>query len=156
MFNPQKLLEIKEYAMKKVETGKEVKVHYTGTLESGEVFDSSEGREPLKVTVGQGHLISGFEDSLMGMGLNEKKTFTLEPESAYGERDESAIRRFPRKDLPRDLQVSQGQMLGLKMPDGQQIPAKVAELDDETVTLDLNHPLAGQSLTFAIEVVAIE
>jgi len=142
--------------MKKVETGKEVKVHYTGTLESGEVFDSSEGREPLKVTVGQGQLISGFEDSLMGMGLNEKKKFTLAPESAYGDRDESAIRRFPRKDLPQDLQVSQGQMLGLKMPDGQQIPAKVAQLDDETITLDLNHPLAGESLTFEIEVVAID
>jgi peptidylprolyl isomerase len=142
--------------MKKVETGKSVQVHYTGTLESGEVFDSSQGREPLKVTIGQGQLISGFEDSLMGMGLNEKKTFTLEPESAYGERDESAVRQFPRKDLPRDLQVSQGQMLGLKMPDGQQIPAKVAQLSDETITLDLNHPLAGESLTFEIEVVAIE
>jgi peptidylprolyl isomerase len=142
--------------MDKVETGKNVQIHYTGTLESGEVFDSSEGREPLKVTVGQGQLIRGFEDSLMGMGLNEKKTFTLEPERAYGERDESAIRRFPRKDLPQDLQVSQGQMLGLQMPDGQQIPAKVAQLDDETITLDLNHPLAGESLTFEIEVVAIE
>ena len=142
--------------MKTVETGNVVQVHYTGTLSNGEVFDSSEGRDPLQVTIGQGQLISGFENSLMGMGLNDKKTFTIEPEEAYGPRNEEAIRRFPRKELPPDLNVQEGQMLALTTPQGQQLPAKVAQLDDENITLDLNHPLAGESLTFEIEVVGIE
>lgn len=142
--------------MKTVETGNVIQVHYTGTLGNGEVFDSSEGRDPLQVTVGQGQLISGFENELIGMELNEKKTFTLEPEEAYGERDDEAMRRFPRKELPSELQVEEGQMLALSTPEGQQIPAKVAQVDDDAITLDLNHPLAGESLTFAIEVVNIE
>jgi len=142
--------------VKTVDTGNAIQVHYTGTLTNGEVFDSSEGRDPLQVTIGQGQLISGFENALMGMGLNEKKTFTLQPEEAYGERDEEAMRRFPRKELPPDLQVEKGQMLALSTPEGQQIPAKVAQLDNESITLDLNHPLAGESLTFEIEVVGIE
>lgn len=141
--------------MKTIESGSTVEVHYTGTLSNGEVFDSSKGRDPLKVTLGQGQLISGFEDSLMGMALNEKKTFTLEPEEAYGPRNDEAMRQFPRSDLPPDLEVQEGQMLALSTQDGQQIPARVAQLDDESITLDLNHPLAGQSLTFEVEVVAI-
>ena len=142
--------------MKTVDTGNAIQVHYTGTLASGEVFDSSEGRDPLQVTIGQGQLISGFENALIGMEINEKKKFTLTPEEAYGERDEEAMRRFPRKELPSDMQVEEGQMLALSTPEGQQIPAKVTQVDDEGITLDLNHPLAGESLTFEIEVVGIE
>lgn len=142
--------------MKTVEKGKDVQVHYTGTLASGEVFDSSDGRDPLQVTIGRGQLIGGFEDNLMGMQLNEKKRFTLEPEEAYGHRDESAMRQFSRQDLPSDLQVEEGQLLALKTPEGQQIPARVVQLGQESITLDLNHPLAGESLTFDIEVVAID
>lgn len=142
--------------MKTVEKGKDFQVHYTGTLANGEVFDSSEGREPLKVTIGQGQLIGGFEENLLDMELKEKKRFTLDPEDAYGHRDESAIRRFPRENLPPEMQFQEGQMLALKTPEGQQIPAKVARLDEQSITLDLNHPLAGQSLTFEIEVVGID
>lgn len=141
--------------MKTIESGSVVEVHYTGTLSNGDVFDSSQGREPLKVTIGQGQLINGFEDSLKGMALNEKKTFTLAPEEAYGQRSDEAMRQFPRKELPPDMEVQEGQMLALSTSDGQQIPARVAELNDESITLDLNHPLAGQSLTFEVEVVAI-
>lgn len=141
--------------MKTIENGSVVAVHYTGTLPSGEVFDSSEGRDPLKVTIGQGELISGFEDSLMGMGLNEKKKFTLGPEDAYGQRNEEAVRQFSRNELPPDLDVQEGQLLAVSTQDGQRIPARVAQLDDENITLDLNHPLAGQSLTFEVEVVDI-
>jgi peptidylprolyl isomerase len=141
--------------MKTIEKDDVVKVHYTGTLSDGEVFDSSRDREPLEVTMGQGQLISGFENALMGMAVNEKKTFTLEPEQAYGQRDESAVRDYPRAQIPSEIDVQIGQILALSNPQGQQIPAKVIELDEENITLDLNHPLAGQSLTFAIEVVGI-
>ena len=132
-----------------------VQVHYTGTLADGEVFDSSREREPLEITMGQGQLISGFEEALMGMAVNEKKTFTLEPEQAYGQRDESAVRDYPRAQIPPEIDLQIGQILALSNAQGQQIPAKVTEMDEENVTLDLNHPLAGQSLTFDIEVVGI-
>jgi len=139
----------------KIEKDHVVQVHYTGTLTDGEVFDSSQGREPLEITMGQGQLISGFEDALKGMTVNEKKTFTLEPEQAYGQRDEEAVRAFSRAQIPPEIDVQIGQILALSNSEGQQIPAKVVELDEENVTLDLNHPLAGQSLTFDIEVVGI-
>lgn len=139
----------------KIEKDHVVQVHYTGTLADGEVFDSSQGRDPLEITMGQGQLIGGFEDALMGMAVNEKKTFTLEPDQAYGLRDEESVRAFPRAQIPPEIDVELGQVLALSNSQGQQIPAKVVELDDENVTLDLNHPLAGQSLTFDIEVVGI-
>jgi peptidylprolyl isomerase len=141
--------------METVENGKVVQVHYTGTLENGEVFDSSKGREPLEVTVGQGQVINGFEQALLGMSINEKKEVTLPPEEAYGPRDEEAKRKFERKEIPPGLDLEVGQTVALSTPQGQQIPAKVVQTDDETITIDLNHPLAGQSLTFELEVVAI-
>ena len=141
--------------MKKVEKDDVVKVHYTGTLSDGEVFDSSSGRDPLEITMGQGQLITGFEDALMGMAVNDKKTFTLTPDEAYGDWDESAVRKFPRAQVPPDVNLQIGQILGLSADNGQQIPAKIVDLDDVTVTFDLNHPLAGKDLTFDIEVVAI-
>jgi len=141
--------------METVDNGSIVKVHYTGTLASGEVFDSSEGREPLEVTIGQGQLIKGFENALMGMVVSEKKTFTLPPDQAYGNRDDEAVRSFPRDQIPPGMDIQVGQMLALSTPDGQQVPAKVTDLDTNSIILDLNHPLAGESLTFAIEVVSI-
>lgn len=141
--------------MKTVENGKVVQVHYTGTLENGDVFDSSRDREPLEVTIGQGQVISGFEQALIGMSVNEKKEIILPPEEAYGTRDEEAMRKFDRKEIPPGLDVETGQMVALSTPQGQQIPAKVVQADEESVMVDLNHPLAGQSLTFALEVVGI-
>jgi peptidylprolyl isomerase len=141
--------------MKIIEDQDVVKVHYTGTLANGEVFDSSEGREPLEVTMGEGQLIIGFENALMGMAVKEKKTFTLAPDDAYGQRDTNAVHRFPRSQIPPDMEIEVGQVLALSSPQGQQVPAKVVELTDDQVILDLNHPLAGESLTFAIEVVGI-
>lgn len=142
--------------METVERGKVVQVHYTGTLENGEIFDSSKDREPLEVTVGEGHLIHGFEEALIGMSLNEKKVFTLAPEEAYGKRDEEATRTFGRDEIPPDLSVEKGQLLSLTTPDGDQIPAKVVQVNDDGLTVDFNHPLAGESLTFEIEVVGID
>lgn len=141
--------------MQTIEKGKVVQVHYKGTLQNGEVFDSSQGGEPLEVAVGQGQLIRGFEDALMGMTVHEKKVFTLTPDEAYGPRDEEAKRTFSRSEVPADLEVEKGQMVAVTTPQGEQIPAKVVQVDDEGLTIDFNHPLAGETLTFEIEVVGI-
>ena len=141
--------------MKKVENGLFVSVDYKGTLTNGDVFDTSLGRQPLEVKVGAGQLITGFENELMGMSLNDKKTFTLEPESAYGQRNENLTQNFPRADIPHGVDPKVGMTVGMHTPEGQQIPAKIVHLDDEKVTLDMNHPLAGETLTFEIEVVNI-
>ena len=141
--------------MEKVETGLFVSVHYKGTLQNGEVFDTSEGRHPLEVQMGAGQLISGFENALMGMSLNEKKVFTLDPDEAYGQKDESLTHSFPRADVPAEINPEVGQTVALASPEGKQVPATITEVDDEKVVLDLNHPLAGQTLTFDIEVVGI-
>ena len=141
--------------MEKVETGRFVSVHYTGTLQNGEVFDTSEGRHPLEVEVGAEQIISGFEKALMGMSLNEKKVFTLNPEAAYGQRDESLTHSIPRPDVPSEINPEVGQAVALATQEGQQVPAMITEVDDEKVVVDLNHPLAGETLTFDIEVVGI-
>jgi peptidylprolyl isomerase len=141
--------------MQKVETGDFVSVHYKGTLQNGEVFDTSEGRHPLEVQMGAGQIISGFEKALMGMSLNEKKVFTLDPENAYGQKDDSLTHSFPRKDVPAEVNPEVGQTVALSTPEGQQVPAMITEVDDQKVVVDLNHPLAGQTLTFDIEVVGI-
>jgi len=141
--------------MQKIENGQYVSVHYTGTLEDGKVFDSSEGREPMEFKMGAGQLISGFEEAVKGMTLNEKKEFTLTPEEAYGQRDESQIHEFPVSQIPEGMDPQVGQTIALSTPEGQSIPARVTARDDEKLTFDLNHPLAGESLTFAIEVVGI-
>ncbi len=141
--------------MEKVESGLFVSIDYTGTLENGDVFDSSEGRRPLEVQMGSGSVIPGFESAIMGMSLNETKTFTLSAEEAYGHRDASRMHDLPTSDIPAGMAPEVGQILMLNTPQGQQIPARVESIDDEKVTFDLNHPLAGQSLTFTIEVVGI-
>lgn len=141
--------------MKKVENGLFVSVDYTGTLENGEVFDSSKDRGPLEVHMGAGNMIPGFESALLGMSLNETKTFTLSPEEAYGPRDDSRTYDFPKSEIPPGMEPEVGQILALTNPDGQHIPARVDRMDDETVYFDLNHPLAGEPLTFAVEVLGI-
>ena len=141
--------------MQKVEKGLFVSVDYTGTLDNGDVFDSSKGRQPLEYQAGAGQMIAGFEAAVMGMALNESKTFTLSPEEAYGERDESRTYDFPKSNIPQGMEPQVGQTLMLSGPNGEQIPAQVARMDDEKVVFDLNHPLAGQSLTFEVEVVGL-
>ena len=141
--------------MQKVENGMFVSVHYTGTLENGDQFDTSDGRPPLEFKVGGGQMIKGFDAQVLGMSLNDKKEFTLAPEDAYGERNEEHQHEFPRSEMPAEINPEVGQTLALTSPEGQHIPARVVAVDDEKVTFDLNHPLAGQSLTFNIEVVGI-
>lgn len=141
--------------MEKVESGKYVCVDYEGRLDNGEVFDSSQDSQPLELKMGSGQIIKGFEENLIGMGLREKKVFTLSPEDAYGVRDENQLHTFSREEVPAEMKPEVGEMIGLQTPDGQQIPATIAEANDEKIVVDLNHPLAGKALTFEVEVVGI-
>ena len=141
--------------MDKVENGVYVSVDYKGTLTDGQVFDTSEGRRPLEVHMGAGQMIKGFEAELLGMALNEKKTFTLAPEDAYGERNDKLMHSISRNEVPKEMDIQIGMTVGLRTQQGQQVPAKIVQIDDSTITMDLNHPLAGESLTFEVEVVGI-
>jgi len=141
--------------VEKVENGVFVSVDYKGSLGNGEVFDSSYGRQPLEIQMGAGQLIKGFENKLLGMAVNEKKVFTLNPEDAYGQRDENLTQSFARSEVPAEMNPKVGMTVGLHTPEGRQVPAQITHIDDDKLTLDLNHPLAGESLTFEIEVVGI-
>ncbi|MBF0451728.1 MAG: peptidylprolyl isomerase [Candidatus Magnetomorum sp.] len=141
--------------MTKVDKDLFVSVEYKGTLDNGDVFDTSEGRPPLEFQVGSGQLIQGFDNQVMGMSLNEKKTFTLDPKSAYGERDESLKQSFAKSDLPPEMVPEVGQMIGLQAPNGNPIPGTIIEITEDNFTVDVNHPLAGKTLTFDIEIVGI-
>jgi len=134
--------------MEKVENGMFVSVEYKGTLKNGEMFDTSEGRQPLEVAMGAGQMIKGFEAALLGLSLNDKKTFTINPEEAYGQRDENQMHSFNRSEVPPEMNPQVGQTIALSSPDGQQIPAMISQVDDDKVTVDLNHPLAGISSPF--------
>ena len=141
--------------MQKVENGLFISVHYKGTLDDGKIFDTSEGRPPLEIKMGAGQLIQGFEAALSDMALNQTKTFRLAPEEAYGPRDDKRMHQFARADVPPEMDPQVGQTIALTTQDGRQVPARIAQVDDDQVTVDLNHPLAGQALTFEIEVVGI-
>jgi peptidylprolyl isomerase len=145
----------KERFMKKVEKGHFVKVNYTGKLDNGDVFDTNVNTQPLEVEMGAGGIIKGFEDALLGMAEQEKKTFKLSPNEAYGERDDKLEQSFMRSALPDNFDPKLGEVVALQTPQGQPFPAKVKHTDDEKITFDLNHPLAGQSLTFEIEIMEI-
>lgn len=135
--------------------GDTVKVHYTGTLGDGTVFDSSQGKEPLDFTVGSGQVIPGFDSAVTGMNVGDNKTFTIACAEAYGEHDPRMIHDVPRSEMPADMEIVAGMRLSARGPDGRDIPLVVNEVSDDHVKLDANHPLAGKDLTFAIELVAI-
>jgi FKBP-type peptidyl-prolyl cis-trans isomerase SlpA len=140
--------------MKKVETTSKVKVHYTGKLEDGTIFDTSiaEGREPLDVELGLGQLIKGFEAGLIGMSEGEKKTIEISVEDAYGEPKPEFINEIPKTNVPEGIQV--GESLQGMGPQGP-VNVQVIAVNEETVTLDANHPLAGKNLIFELEVIEI-
>ena len=133
-----------------------VKVHYTGKLTTGEVFDSSEGREPLEFTVGAGQMIQGFDAAVNGMELNEKKTITIPSEEAYGPVNEGLVQQVERTQLPEDMQPEVGQMLVASGPNGEQHQVTVTAVSEADVTIDANHPLAGKDLIFDVELVEIK
>jgi FKBP-type peptidyl-prolyl cis-trans isomerase 2 len=139
-----------------VKVGDTVRVHYTGTLTTGEQFDSSAGREPLEFEVGAGMMIKGFDDAVVGMQIGDKKTIQIVPAEAYGERREDMIIEFPKANFPADLKPEIGMQLMMNNGAGQQIPVTIVEILDEVVVLDANHMLAGKELVFDIEMVAID
>lgn len=141
--------------MSEVTSGAKVAIHYTGTLEDGSVFDSSEGRDPLEFTVGSGMIIPGLDKALPGMSVGEKKKVTIAPEEAYGPRHDQAIMDVPRAEIPAEIPLEVGLQLQMSGPQGQPVPVTVTALTDESVTLDANHALAGKTLIFDFEVVSI-
>tara|TARA_Y100001963_G_C6762983_1_gene440570 strand:+ start:732 stop:1169 length:438 start_codon:yes stop_codon:yes gene_type:complete len=140
--------------MTTVAKGHNVKVHYKGTLTDGTEFDNSRSRgETLDFQVGSGQLIKGFDTAVRGMGIGEVKTVTLKPTEAYGETDPAAIVEYPKSVFAPGTQLVVGHTVQGTGPTGQPVMAKITSLDEETVTLDHNHPLAGQDLTFEIELI---
>ncbi|MDO6490697.1 MAG: peptidylprolyl isomerase [Cellulophaga sp.] len=133
-----------------------VKVNYTGKLADGQVFDTSEGREPLEFTLGQGQLIPGFEKGVIDMKLNEKKTITIAKEEAYGEVNEALIQEVKKSELPQDMEPKVGMGLVSKAPDGREMNLMVVEVKEESIVIDGNHPLAGKDLIFDLEVLEIK
>ena len=142
--------------MSSAENGKIVRVHYTGRLEDGTVFDSSQGREPLEFTLGAGQVIAGFERAVEGMQVGETKNTLIPVDEAYGPHREDLLLEVDRNQMPQDIELEVGTMLQLQQPDGQAVPVSVAALDGESVTLDANHPLAGEDLNFELELVAVD
>jgi len=138
-----------------VKKGDKIKVDYTGTFEDGKVFDSSEGKQPLEFEVGSGQIIKGFDDAVTGMEKGQEKEVVIQPADAYGDYNPQLIKKIPRDKLPQGQEPKPGMMLALGTPDGKQFPAKIAEVTDKEVSIDLNHPLAGKVLKFKIKVVDI-
>ncbi len=146
-------------AEKTAKDGSKVKVHYKGTLEDGNVFDSSEGKDPIQFELGKKMVVPGFEAAITGMKVGEKKTVTLEPKDAYGDPNPQMMQEVPLEAVKQaGIEPKEGMVLGLSHPQapGQQMPARVLEVGKDTVKLDLNHPLAGKKLTFEVELVDVE
>ncbi len=139
--------------MSKVKDGDTVKVHYTGTLKNGEVFDSSKDKEPLEFTLGEGQLIPGFEKAVVGMAVGDSATIDIPSDEAYGEEREDLIINVPKDQLPEDITPQVGMQLQVNQGNGQPIPVRIKEVGETELTLDANHPLAGQDLNFEIELV---
>ena len=142
--------------MSQAKSGDTVHVHYTGKLEDGTVFDTSEGRDPLTFELGQKMVVPGFEEAVTGMEVGEKKTVSFPSEEAYGPRMDQLVFTVPRDNLPPGYDPQQGQMLRMETKDGRQMDVMVMEADDAGVKLDANHPLAGKDLTFDVELVEID
>ena len=138
----------------KVTKGRKVSVHYRGTLDNGEEFDSSEGREPLEFVVGQGDLIPGFEKAVIGMEAGQKKTVTLEPQDAYGAYEDELVVDGPRNAFPEgELRVGASYTVHLR--GGEEAVGRVVRIEKDTVAMDFNHPLAGKRLTFRLRVLSV-
>lgn len=142
--------------MAEAKAGDTVAVHYTGTLDDGTVFDSSKERAPLSFTVGSGQLIRGFDSAVVGMSVGETRTVKIAAEDAYGDHDERLVHAVERSAFPPDVELEVGRALVVKGPNGQPLRLTIVEIEDDEITLDGNHPLAGENLTFEISLVTIE
>lgn len=141
--------------MQQAKSGDTVKVHYNGRLTDGTTFDSSSGRDPLEFKVGNGDVIKGFEAGVTGMSVGEKKTVHIPADEAYGQKDDERVVEFPRTNFPAEMEPEVGMQLNMTNGAGQVIPVMIVEVGEEVVTLDANHPLAGEDLIFDIELVDI-
>ncbi|NWF75756.1 MAG: peptidylprolyl isomerase [Nitrospirae bacterium] len=141
--------------MGQAKIGDTVKVHYTGKLNDGTIFDTSEGREPLKFTIGEGHIIPGFEQAIIGMSINESKTIKIPSDNAYGPYRKEMVVVVQRNQLPSHIKPEKGLHLRIPGPDGQGFVVIITDMSDSTITLDGNHPLAGKDLTFDIQLIEI-
>ncbi|KPJ65329.1 peptidylprolyl isomerase [candidate division WOR-1 bacterium DG_54_3] len=141
--------------MARAKQGDTVKVHYTGKLEDGRVFDSSRKREPLQFTLGEGKIIPGFEVAVAGMGEGERKTIKLPPEEAYGPRRKEMVAEIGRDKMPEGVEPQVGQSLQVTNPSGQRLTALIVDVRDDVIVIDGNHPLAGKVLIFEIELLKI-
>jgi len=135
--------------------GDTIQVHYTGTLADGTVFDSSEGKDPLEVQLGSGAVIPGFDEALTGMEIGEKKTITIPYENAYGPHNAEMVMQIPIDQVPEDMSPEIGDKMQVGGAAGEVMPVIILDITDDFIVLDANPPLAGQNLTFAIELVAI-
>lgn len=142
--------------MKSAESGSTVKVHYTGKLDDGTVFDSSRERDPLEITIGNGQLIKGFENALIGMNVGDEKTVTISAEEAYGKHSNELVVKFDISQFPEDIDPKVGLHVNLKSPEGRVMQTVITGVGEDSVTLDANHPLAGKDLTFEIEMMGIQ
>lgn len=136
--------------------GDTVTVHYKGTLDDGSIFDSSEGSDPIEFTIGAHEVIDGFENAIIGMTAGEKKTENIPAGQAYGDREDQLVFHVPRSSLQGSVEVEVGDYVQVTLPDGKAASMQVVGLDEEAVTLDANHPLAGKTLTFELELVEIK
>jgi FKBP-type peptidyl-prolyl cis-trans isomerase 2 len=136
--------------------GDTAQVHYTGRLEDGQVFDSSEGGEPLEFEIGAGNVIRGFDEGVRGMSEGDKKRIEIEADDAYGQRVDALVQQIAREGLNLEHEPQVGMQLGLQLPDGNEIPVTITEVTKDSITLDANHPLAGQKLIFDVELVNLK
>ncbi len=142
-----------------VKKGDRVVVNYTGTFEDGTVFDSSyhgDHTHPIEFTVGSGEIIKGFDEGVIGMEVGEEKEITILPEEAYGERKEELIQKIPRSQFPNSEEIQEGMSVNLMTKDGQEFPATIVKVEEDYITIDLNHPLAGEKLNFKIKLEEIK
>ena len=150
------LILIKFNVMSHVKSGDKIKVHYHGKLANGETFDSSAGREPLAFEVGSGMVIKGFDDGVTGMTVGEKKTINIPFIDAYGPRNPEMVIEMPKDRFPAEMEIEMGMPLVMSDGQGQQFQVTIVEIREASVMLDANHPLAGEDLTFDLELVEIE
>ena len=141
--------------MVQAKLGDTVRIHYTGSLDDGSVFDSSEGREPLEFRLGEGAVIPGFENAVLGMTIGDTETIRIEPNDAYGDYDEELLFDIEPDDLPEEIEPQVGMILQISSEDGAISDVVIKEIDEDCITIDANHPLAGCTLNFKISLVAV-
>ena len=143
-------------AEKIIEAGSKVSIHFRISLDNGFIADDTFAGEPFTFTSGDGSLAEGLDQVLIGLKEKTIKQFTLKPEQAFGMVDQDKVHQLPKSDFPDDIKLAKGQIIGFSSPSGEEVPGTVKCIDEQTVTVDFNHPLAGQTIIFDVEVLSIE